>query len=111
MGCPSDRTMLNIMKGRLLKNCMVNEDDVINARNIFGPEIAAGKKARRRAANVDLRFSVPSVEIMRRKSDATACFDIMYVNGIPFLVSISHNIKFCTAEAVENDRMPQYPQA
>lgn len=103
MDRPSDRTMQGITTSRLLKNCPVKEDDVANARKIFGPIGALkGKTVRRRAVNVDLRLSAPPVEIMRRNRDVTMCFDIMHLNRIPFLVSISRNIKFCTAETIAN---------
>ena len=33
-------------------------------------------------------------DVMERHQLVTVCADIMHVNGVPFLVSISRNIKF-----------------
>jgi hypothetical protein len=39
---------------------------------------------------------------MERCHDVTLCIDIMFVNKIPFLVTISRNIKFGTVEAMKS---------
>jgi hypothetical protein len=41
-------------------------------------------------------------EIMEHYRDITLCIDIMFVNKIPFFLSISWNIRFITAEVLDN---------
>eukprot|EP00178_Gracilaria_changii_P013526 TRINITY_DN381_c1_g1_i1.p1 TRINITY_DN381_c1_g1~~TRINITY_DN381_c1_g1_i1.p1 ORF type:complete len:1004 (-),score=118.29 TRINITY_DN381_c1_g1_i1:1292-3985(-) len=41
-------------------------------------------------------------DIMKRHREVVVCFDVMYVNGIPFAVSISRALKFGTVEAIKN---------
>ena len=42
------------------------------------------------------------VKLMERYREVTVCANIMYVNNIPFLVSLSRNLEFGTVEALPN---------
>ena len=42
--------------------------------------------------------------VLKRYQNVTLCIDIMYVNQIAMLVSISRNIKFGTIEAIPNNK-------
>jgi hypothetical protein len=50
-------------------------------------------------------------EIMERHRDVTLCVDIMFVNQIPFFITISRNIKFGTIEVLKNRKTPTILQA
>jgi hypothetical protein len=50
-------------------------------------------------------------EIMERHRDVTLCVDIMFVNQIPFFITISRNIKFGTIEVLKNRKNPTILQA
>ena len=41
-------------------------------------------------------------EIMQHYQNISLCIDIMFVNKIPFFMSISCNIRFITAEVLDN---------
>ena len=41
-------------------------------------------------------------EIMRRHREVTLCFEMMFVSGLPFAVSIARAIKFGTVEVLAN---------
>jgi hypothetical protein len=43
---------------------------------------------------------------MEKYWDITICADIMFVNKIPFLVTISREIKFGKAETLANRKQP-----
>jgi hypothetical protein len=49
--------------------------------------------------------------IMERHQDVTLCVDIMFVNQIPFFITISRNIKFRTIEVPKNRKNPTILQA
>lgn len=49
----------------------------------------------------EARDSLPT-RILGRYKEITLCIDIMHVNGIPMLVSISRNIRFGTIEPISN---------
>lgn len=106
IGRPTEKRMLEIVSKRLLPNCPVTGQDVVNARNIFGPDVGSlkGKTVRRPEQHVELKLMQIPNDIMERHREVVICFDVMFVNGVSFLVSISRAIKFCTAEALANRR-------
>lgn len=106
IGRPSEQQMKRILDERQLKDCVIKGQDIINARNIFGPDVGSlkGKTTRRKEPHVELMTRPIPEDILQRHREVTVCFDIMFVNGTPYLVSISRAIKFCTAEALENRR-------
>jgi hypothetical protein len=107
IGRPSLKTYLEIVDGKRLRNNPVTRDDVIAAEDIFGPELGSlkGKTVRNASGRVELRLvPIPAV-IMERYRRVTLAGDIMKVNKIPFMVSISSTIKFGTVELLKDQKM------
>ena len=79
IGRPSDRRLKEIIAARALPNCTVTEQDVDNARLIFGPDIGSlkGKTVRKNADHVELKLSSVPSELIRRHKAVTICLDIM----------------------------------
>ena len=102
VGRPSDKDLIKILKGSSLPNCPVTPRDVLIANKLFGPDIGAlkGKTTRRGPPIVDSPVSVDTTSILKYYGEITLCVDIMYVNKVPLLVTLSRNIKFGTVEAV-----------
>jgi hypothetical protein len=102
---PELKDFIRYLDGHSLPNCPINRQDVINAHTIFGRDIGSikGKTIRSQlkgtlAAVLD---NLPK-EIMQQYRNITLCIDIMFVNKIPFLMSISRNVCFITAEVLDN---------
>jgi hypothetical protein len=106
IGRPSTRTFMKIVEGNLLQNCPVTKMDIMNAEDILGPNVGSlkGKTVRRSGLPVRTAYKAVPRGIMANYRDVTLCVDIMFVNKIPFLVTISRNIKFGTAEVLKNRR-------
>lgn len=104
IGRPNERQMRHILDRNQLRNCDINSQDVRNAHNIFGPDVGSlrGKTVRRSEPHVELIQRPIPHGILERHKEVTICFDVMYVSGMPFLVSTSRFIKFHTAEALHN---------
>ena len=106
MGRPSTATFVEVLKNNGILNCPVTPADVEAAEQIFGPDIGSlkGKTTRRNPPIVDSPITSVPTSILERYRDVTLCVDIMYVNRVAMLVSISRNIKFGTIEAIPNKK-------
>ena len=104
IGWPSDKDFIKILKASSLPNCPVTPQDVIIANNLFGPDVGAlkGKTTRCSRPIVDSAVPVDITSILKHYGDVTLCVDLMYVNRVPLLVTLSRNIKFGTVEAVKD---------
>ena len=102
VGRPSDKDFIKILKTSSLPNCPVTPRDFVIANKLFGPDVGAlkGKTTRRNPPIVDSPVSVDITPILKIYGEVTLCVDLMYVNKIPLLVTLSRNVKFGTVEAV-----------
>jgi Reverse transcriptase (RNA-dependent DNA polymerase) len=105
IGRPStSRYMELATKGRI-KNCDVTRQDIINAEDIFGPERGSlkGKTVRKASDQVRSGGLVPiPAAIMAHYQKIVLYIDVMKVNNMPFLVTISRAIKFGTVAWLKN---------
>ena len=104
IGRPSTRAFLKIVDKNMLKNCPITHQDIQNAEIIFGPNLGSilGKTVRRPGEQVIVQHTNVPRPVMDHHRDVTICVDIMYVNKIMFLVTISRKIKFGTVEPILN---------
>ena len=102
IGRPSLKDFLKIAENQL-PNCPVTKEDIMAAEHILGPEVGGlkGKTTHRSPQEVKQVFKPLDPKIMDRYRHIMLCADIMYVNGIPFLVTVSQHIRFGTVEALE----------
>ena len=88
---PTTQAFIYFIENNLLPNCPVNRRDVLRAEQIFGPDIGSlkGKTVRWQPPRVEVtEVSLPPT-IQQHYQDVTLACDIMYVNKIPFLMSLS----------------------
>ena len=87
-----------------LQNCEVTKTDIANAEHIYGPNLSALKgKTVRRPIPIGRQHTEPVPKHIldtHRSYDLTA--DIMFVNKIPFLVTLSRGLRFGTVSALPN---------
>ena len=78
------------------------------AEHIFGPDVGSlkGKTVRCRPHIVHPTVEPLPPQIISRYHDIILVADVMYVNGIPMLVTILRNIRFGTVEALPNHHVP-----
>ena len=93
-----------MVRGNMIRNCPVTVADIKNAHTIFGPDIGAmrGKTVRNSPAPVVSEYYAVPPEILLQNSDVDVTGDVMFVNRIPFLVTLGQKIKFTTAENISD---------
>jgi hypothetical protein len=104
IGHPSTKDFVNIVNKNLLPNCPITKADIMAAELIYGPEVGSlkGKTVRRDVGLVDAQLTDVPCSILTRHREITLCADVMKVNEIPFLVTISRHIKFGTTAMVQS---------
>lgn len=104
IGRPSTQDFMWIISNNLLPNCGVTLDDIRAAEHIYRPDSGALQvKTVRQAPPIVHGAMVPlPPKIQERYRHVTLCADVMFVNGIPFFVTTSRNIRFSTVAVLPN---------
>ena len=73
---------------------------------MFGPDIGSlkGKTVRRQPPRVEVNEVALPTTIQQHYQEVTLGCDLMFVNKIPFLMSISRHIRFGTAHHIKNQQ-------
>jgi hypothetical protein len=104
LGHPMDQDFLGMVRANLINNCPVTVSTVINANQNFGPDLAGvrGQMVRRPPESVMRNYLQIPRAILKQHRMVTLTVDVMFVNGVPFLVSATHEINLITAEYTPN---------
>jgi hypothetical protein len=100
LGHPTDCDFLGMVHGSMISNCPVTVNAVQNAHQIFGPDLAGirGRMVRRPPESVTTDYVQIPRTILERHQLVTLAVDVMFVNGVPFLVSMDRGLNLVTAE-------------
>ena len=84
----------------------MNRRDVLRAEQIFGPDIGSlkGKTVQRQPPRVEVTEVTLPPTIHQHYQEVTLGCDIMFVNKIPFLMSIPRHLRFGTAQHIKNQQ-------
>eukprot|EP00957_Ditylum_brightwellii_P109597 8359298-Ditylum_brightwellii.AAC.1 len=82
LGNPSLKTLLDIVDNNRLKNCPITRQDIMAAKEIFGPDTRClqGKMARKDGKAVRMMITPIPPTILERYKEVTLVGDIMKVN-------------------------------
>ena len=98
LGFPSERDFENMVRSNMIVNFPVTFDNVKNAKLIFGPDITSlkGKLVGHNPASIVTDYvEIPS-KIPKSRKDLEVSTEIIFINKLPFLVSIIRGLKFTT---------------
>jgi hypothetical protein len=86
----------------LLKDYPITNADIIHAHKIFGPDLAniRGKTVHHKPEQVTTDYIDIPRAILDVHSRVTLVANVMFINGVPFLISASRNINLRTIEHV-----------
>ena len=113
IGHPSLKSFLKIIDNNLLKNCSITRRDIMIAKDIFGPDVGdlKGKTVRNSPAPVKVPVTSIPEPIMSHYRNVVLASDIMFVNKVAFLVTISRHLYFGTTEAIANQQLKTVAQS
>jgi hypothetical protein len=102
VGYPSPRDFKNMVRPSMIKNCSVTTTVIDNAHKLFCDNIATlrGKTVRNTPYAVMADYVEIPKDILDMNKAVTISADVMFVNGLPFVVTISRKIKFTMTEYV-----------
>ena len=108
MGYPSVVDLKTIIKMNVIQDNPITKSNVKLIECLFVPNIPTIKGKTTRQCLHQLVSDMVSIphELHDTQCDVCLYIDIMYVNGMPFLTTISKNIKYCTAMWVADDTAP-----
>jgi hypothetical protein len=108
VGYPSPKDFKNMVCSNMIKNCPITPANIAAANKIFGPDVASlkGKTTRTTPKPVLIDYVKIPKEIIDINKEVTLAADVMFVDGLPFLVSTSRKIKFTTTEYVPRRTNP-----
>eukprot|EP00804_Cyclotella_cryptica_P023430 CCRYP_020847-RA/>CCRYP_020847-RA protein AED:0.40 eAED:-0.81 QI:0/-1/0/1/-1/1/1/0/516 len=100
LGSPAKTNYEGMVRGKLLDECPIDVADLRNAHAIFGPDLAGlrGRTVRHRPERVTTEIVAIPRDFVRLHKFVTLTADIMFVNGIPFLLMWSRGIQLITVE-------------
>ena len=110
LGCPSVADLKKIIKMNSIQNCPVTVDDVNLAEQIYGPDVATlkGKSTRSRPTPVVNDIIEIPKELIAAQQHVDLCIDTIFINSMPFLATVSKNIKYRTCDYVASRKVPDY---
>ena len=101
LASPSEKDFMNMVSNNTgVKNIPVMPSDLTRANVIFGPDRrnVQGKTVREKSARVETdRISIPD-DFHRLHHFVTLTGDVMFVNGVAFMMTLSRDINLVTAE-------------
>ena len=114
MGFPSDRDLIFAIEHNIIRDCSITRRDVKMAKIIYGPNVNSLKgKSKHRKSKLqreDTATNLPSY-ILKRYWEIALGIDVVHMNGMPFLLSISKHIKFIQIVCLRKLTMKNYLEA
>ena len=113
IGYPSIADFKNVIQMNQIKNCPVTIEDINICEKIFGPDIYAlkGKSVRKKPKVVVNDYVEIPPELIKAQQKVTMFADIMYIDGVPLLATLTENIRVATTTHLINKEAPTLMEA
>ncbi len=104
VGNPTDKEFKGVVCERLITDCPFTVQDVENANHIFGSYLAnlRGKMIRTKQEHVRIEYDQIPWDFDELHKYVTLVADVMFVNGLPFLVTSLQGISLVTIEYLKS---------
>jgi hypothetical protein len=94
IGNPIKEDFVGMVHEKLITNCPVTVQDVLNANKIFGLDLAnlRGKTTRTKLGHINVDYVDIPRDIIEMHKYVTLVANMLFLNGLPFLVTSSRGI-------------------
>jgi hypothetical protein len=101
---PTEREFAGMVQKQLLTNCPVTIHDIDNANQIFGPDLAnlMRKATRTKPERVRVEYVQIPWDFVQLQKYVMLVADVMFVNGLPFLVTSLQGLSLVTIEHLQS---------
>jgi hypothetical protein len=113
LGTPSPADFKAIIRMNLITNNPVTQEDIEISEQIFGKDISSlkGKTTRKTPSPVINDYIEIPKEFYVKQDNIVICIDGIKVNGLTFLMTISKNIYYRTAQFINKKTVTNYTEA
>ena len=94
----SERDFKNMVRLNIIVNCTVTHSNIMNTKKIFDPDVnyLKGKSVKSKPVSVARNCVKILQDILKLHKNMELFMDIMFINKLSYLVSISRGIKLTT---------------
>ena len=99
---PTEESFKHMVSPKLLNHCPIKVEDVTNAKTILGSDLTGvrGKTVRHKPDRVEMELTQIPRDLYELHKFVTLTEDVIFVNGIEFLTTLSRKIKFLAVEHI-----------
>ena len=108
---PSIRAFVKLVRHGTIRNCPVTAVDLLNCLDLYGPELARERGHRTRVPRRVIDLSRQDAEGVLVDADVSLHVDLMFVERIPFLVSMASPMKYLMANFVSSKSVAKLKDA
>ncbi len=100
VGGPTEQTFTHMIRHNIIADCPITPNAITRAHDIYGPGLIGirGKTTRRKPKAVRNTIVTIPRKIIERNRHVWLAADVMFVDGLAFIVTVSRDIKFITAQ-------------
>ena len=94
----------NILRSNLIQNSLVNVQNVTNCKSIYWPDVYTlkGKFIRSKPLPILSDYVEIIKELKAKHKYVELCANVMYIQGIAFLIMVSKRLNFITIERLKS---------
>ena len=113
VGHPSHKDFTGMLDSKMVTNCPVTSTDAIAAFKIFGKDLGSiyGKTTHSTPSTVSTDLIKIPRTLLRNHRELTVEADLMFINTLPFFVTISRGLTFITVQKIASRKQLHLEQA
>jgi hypothetical protein len=113
IGHPTNQNFIGMVHSGIIANCPMSPTAMLNANCIFGPDLAGvrGQMVKRPPESVTTSHVQIPRALLEWHQRVMLAVDVMFVNRVPFLVSVSRGLNLVKAEYTPSRMVKQLAAA